>query len=251
MDIGDEVQHGQVIARLDDAELRQQVQQQQAAVQVARASLAEARTAATIAEREYERISSLAQNNATLQSALDQALLALEAARGRLAVSESEMMREEASLRSAEVRLGYAEVRADWQEGDTTRVVGERFANEGDTLSANEPLVSIVDIATLRAVVNVTERDYPRLAMGMPGELRAEPFPGEAFPAEISRLAPVFQSNTRQARIEAMVPNTQGRLKPGMFATLNVQLRRIEAATVAPTSAVVRREGHNGVFVVR
>jgi RND family efflux transporter MFP subunit len=250
VDIGDTVERGQVLARLDSEELRLQVEEQRAAVQVAEATLAESIKAEEIAGREYERISSLAGGNIATQSSLDATRLELDAAQSRVLVARSQLAQRQASLRSAEVRLDYAEVRADWEGEDRTRVVGERFVNQGDTVGANDQLVSILEIDTLRVVVSVTERDYPRLRVGQMARLHADPYPDESFDARIVRLAPIFQTSSRQARVEAVVANNDRRLKPGMFVTLEVELGRADDVPLVPTAAIVTREEREGVFLL-
>ena len=67
---------------------------------------------------------------------------------------------------------------------------------------------------------------------------------------EVARIAPVFRSESRQARVELRVNNPDRRLKPGMFVRAQTVLARVEDATVVPEDALVTREGRNVVFVV-
>ena len=62
-----------------------------------------------------------------------------------------------AALNAARIRLSYATVRASWETGDETRVVGERFVDEGALLKANQPIVSILEAHSLTAVIHVIE----------------------------------------------------------------------------------------------
>jgi RND family efflux transporter MFP subunit len=111
-------------------------------------------------------------------------------------------------------------------------VVAERFVEEGDTVSANSPLLSVVELDPLQAVIHATERDYGRLTRGQDALLSTDAWPGEIFPARIERVAPVFQENTRQARVELRVENADHRLKPGMFIRATVVLERAADALV-------------------
>jgi RND family efflux transporter MFP subunit len=155
-----------------------------------------------------------------------------------------------AALKEARVREAYAEVRATWAEDDTERVVAARYADEGTMVTANAPLLAIVDLDPVIVVVHVTERDYAILEAGQTVELSTDAYPGETFEGSVDRIAPVFRAQSRQARVELRVPNTDQRLKPGMFVRASTVLDQIEEATVVPEEAIVSRDGQDAVFVV-
>jgi RND family efflux transporter MFP subunit len=249
-DLGDRVQRGQVVARLDDAEYRQAVAQAEADVAVARATLAEARSLLVIAERELERLDRLSQQGVSSVSQRDVAKADQLAKAAHVQVSQAQVIRAEAELESTKIRLGYTQVRAAWRGGDETRVVAERFLDEGETVSANAPLLRIVELDPITAVLFVTERDYARLQPKQAVELRTDAYPNTRFTGHITRIAPVFRENTRQARVEVSVDNPGSRLKPGMYARARVVLEAVDAATVVPEQALVTRDGTPGVFVV-
>ena len=117
-------------------------------------------------------------------------------------------------------------------------------------MSANAPLLLIVQLNPLTAIVAVTERDYPFLHQGLPATFTTDAFPGEVFKGEVSRLAPVFAESTRQARVELNVVNSGIRLKPGMFVRVSIVLEALDDVTIIPEAAITQRDGVTGVFVV-
>jgi RND family efflux transporter MFP subunit len=250
VDIGQPVERGQVIAELDADEHLQQVEQARAELEVAEAGVAEAESARAARERSYQRIRQLREQQVASASELDTAEAELHAQEARLRLARAQVTQREAALRAAEVRLTYATIRATWQGEDSHRVVGERFVDEGTTIAANTPIVSVLDIRDLVAVIHVAERDYPRLRVGQSASVRADPYPGQRFAAEIVRLAPQFREESRQARVEVRVPNPEGLLKPGMFVRVEVQLDQADEATAVPVAGLVEREGRTGVFLV-
>jgi RND family efflux transporter MFP subunit len=250
VDLGDSVVRNQVVARLDDAEYRQAVAQAEADVAVARANLAEARSQLEIAERELKRLDSLSRTGVTSESQRDVAKADQLAKAAHVQVSQAQVTRAEAELEAAKIRLGYTQVRAAWRGGDETRVVAERFLDEGETVSANAPLLRIVELDPITAVLFVTERDYARLRPRQAVELSTDAFPDVSFNGHITRIAPVFRENTRQARVEVSVDNPWQRLKPGMYARARVVLEAVDQATVVPEQALVTRDGKKGVFVI-
>ena len=249
-DLADTVSHGQLVARLDNAEYVQAVTQAEADLAVARANLGEARSQLVIAERELQRLDKLRERGVSSESQLDLARADQLAKQAHVEVTRAQVTRAQSALETARIRLGYTEVRADWTGGSDQRQVAERYLDEGETVAANAPLLRIVELDPLTAVFFVTERDYALLEPGQSAELGTDSFPGESFSGEIARIAPVFRTSTRQARVEVRVDNPQLRLKPGMFARISLVLERVTDTTIVPQQALVTRDGDSGVFVV-
>lgn len=250
VDIGDRVERGQIIARMDDDEHVQDVAQAEAELQVAQAQVEEARSNLTAARRELERIQQLRRQNLASESQLDAAQAEAQALESRVRVALAQVAQRQAALEAARVRLSYTVIRADWEGEYGVRVVGERLVDEGTTLSANTPVVSLLGIGELLAVVYAAERDYPRLHLGQDALISVDAYAGERFAGQVLRIAPQFREASRQARIEVRVPNPEERLKPGMFVRVQVQLAQADDAQVVPVEAVVSRNRQSGVFLV-
>ncbi len=250
VDLADTVSRGQLVAKLDDDEFVQAVAQVQADWAVAKANVGEARSLLVIAERELERIERLRRRGVASASQRDAAKADQLAKQAHVEVTKAQLTRAEAELEAARIRLGYTKVAANWRGGGEERVVAERYVDEGETVSANAPLLRIVEIDPITAVFFVTERDYALLKPDQIAMLRTDAFPGEAFEGRIVRIAPVFRESTRQARVEVWLDNPRMRLKPGMFVRATVVLDRVAETTVVPEQALVRRDGRDGVFVL-
>lgn len=250
VDLADAVTRGQVVAELDNAEYVQAVRLAEADLAVAQANLAEARSLLQIAERELQRIDKLRDRGVTSESQRDVAKADQLAKQAHVEVTRAQVERARAELELARIRLGYTQVRADWRGGDRDRAVAERLIDEGVTVSANTPLLRIVELDPVIAVFFVTERDYALLNPEQDVGLRTDAYPGEVFEGRIVRIAPVFRESVRQARVEMRVDNPQLRLKPGMFVRANVVLERVTDAVVVPEQALVTRQGTSGVFLM-
>lgn len=251
VDIGDEVEQGQLIARLDDEEEVQQLEQARAELAVARASQAEAEASRDAARRALNRTRELREQRVASQSELDTAETEARAQQARVQLAESQVSQQEAAVRAAEIRLSYTEISARWQGEDTRRVVSQRFADEGTLLQANDPVLSLVSLNPLRGIVFAAERDYAQLRIGQQVEVRSDALPGRTFSGEIARLAPVFREDSRQAQVEIRVPNADAELKPGMFIRTRVQIDSRDDAIIIPLDAVITHGGETGVFRVR
>jgi len=249
VDLADPVTREQVVVELDDDELQQAEAQAWADLNVATAQAGAADKALEIASRNHARASDLHARGFASEQEFDAARSEKLAAEAKVEVARAETTRARAAHKAAQIRRSYAKVSADWSEGDDSRVVAARFVDEGSMVSASAPLLTIVDLDPVIAVVFVTEADYAQLAPGMPITLRTDAFPQASFAGSISRIAPVFRVESRQARVEMVVPNADARLKPGMFVRAQAVLERIEAATLVPEAALVERGGETVVFV--
>ncbi len=250
VDLGDTVRRGQVVAELDDDEYVQAIILAKADIEVAKANLIEAKSALEIAGRKLKRFELLRERRATSDSEFDLAKADHLGKLARLEVSKAQLTRAEASLETAKIRIGYTKVTAGWTGGDDYRVVADRYVDEGETVSANAPLLSIVEVDPIIGVIFVTEKDYIHLKRGQAAMLTTDAYPGKQFKGRISRIAPVFRKTTRQAKIELTINNPQQRLKPGMFIRTTVVLDRIADATIVPEQALTTRDDKDGIFVV-
>jgi RND family efflux transporter MFP subunit len=248
VDVGDTVTRNQVIAVLDDEEFAQEVEQARAELQVAKANAANCASDLDIAKREYERAKALREKQIASASELDVSEAAFNACETRHKVSLAQVAQREAALKTAMVRLSYTKVQAFWEEGDQTRVVGERFVDEGALLQINQPIVSILQNNPLTAVVYVIERDYPKVTIGQQAVVTTDAYPGKTFAGGITRIAPLLKESSRQARVEMEVPNPELMLRPGMFIRARVEFARHEDATLVPLAALVRRNDREGIF---
>jgi RND family efflux transporter MFP subunit len=158
--------------------------------------------------------------------------------------------RAEALLATANIRLGYTKVTADWSGGDDQRVVAERYVDEGHTVSANASLLLIVELDLITGIIFVTEKDYALLQTGQPARLNTDAYPGETFEGRIDRISPIFRQETRQARVELTIDNPEFRLKPGMFIRAMVKIKSLDDAIIIPDAALTSRDDQTGVFVV-
>lgn len=248
VNIGDRVEQGQLIAKLDDDMFRQAVDKAKAELEVAKANLAETQSALEIAKRDFERAKSLSQSNILSQSNRDTAEAKYNAAVASQKVARATVTNRQSGLETAQLNLSYTEISADWNSGGETRVVGERFVDEGAILRANDPIVSLIDLSMIICEINVIERDYFRIRQGQEVMIMTDAFPGTTFNGEVARIAPLLKEESRQARVEIEIPNPEELLKPGMFVRVRLQFDNIENATVVPMSALVKREEQQGVF---
>ena len=249
VNIGDPVKRGQLIAVIENDEYQQQVEQSLAALQVALANLEESKSSLATSLKELERMKTLRQKQIVAESELDTASARYKTYEVKNKVAEAKLIQQEAALKAAQIRLSYTQIRASWEGGDDARVIGERFVNESDLLAPNKSIVSVLDIDSLTAVINVIEQDYSKITVGQEATLYIDAFPGESFLGKVIRIAPLLNEKSRQGRVEVEVPNTKNRLRPGMFINVSLEFLRHDNAVVVPVAALVNRKGRQGVFI--
>jgi RND family efflux transporter MFP subunit len=250
VDIGDKVRSGQLLAVLEDEEYHQQVIQAEANLKVAEATLNEAKSLLSIAERNFARARNLHKTGVQSDAELDKANSAYQSQLARFNVAEAQLANRKAALANARVRLSYTRIRASWDRGSPLRYVGERFADEGSLLATNRAILSIIELEPIIAVINVTDQEYFRLKTGQPATITSSAFSGKVFTGRILRIAPMLQETSRQARVEIEVDNKDLLLKPGMFINARIEFSQKDNITIVPYNAVAKREGKQGIFLV-
>lgn len=250
VDIGDTINNGDTIAFLDDEELLLAVKQAEADLEIARANFTESSELLKISQSELDRVKTMRQQKVSSEVDVENAQAAHKTRQAKHQVNRALLSQKEAALEIDKVKLSYAMVKASWSDGGNSRFIAERFLNEGAMISANTPIVSVIDIATLTAVIDAVEQDYFKIKPGLEAEIEPSALPGRTYKARISRISPMLEESSRQARIELELANSDFQLKPGMFIKARIIYAVHTNARVVPASALVRRNEREGVFLV-
>ena len=127
-------------------------------------------------------------------------------------------------------------------------VVIEKMAVEGMRVTAGQTLFRLVDLSRVWVEADVYEGELALLTTGTRANVRIDAFPGERFTARLTFVAPLVDQNTRTVRARFELPNPGGRLRPGMFAAVDVTAPSREALTI-PTDALIETGRRKIVFV--
>jgi RND family efflux transporter MFP subunit len=241
--LGDTVRRGQMIAKVEDLEIQQQVRQAEASFQVGQATIRQREADLKLAKSNLDRSKSLLERQLLPQQTYDDTEARHQAAVAQLDLARAQF--DQASSRLDELKITLANTSI---LSPVDGFVGKRFLDPGAFANTNAPVVSVVDIRTVRLVANLVEKDARRVRAGTPGVVEVDAFPGEKFAGTVSRVAPVFDPATRTAEMEIEVPNTGFRLKPGMYARVGLTVDTRADALAVPRNALVDFEGKTGVF---
>lgn len=250
-DVGDIVEKGDIIAVLDDDEHLLTVEQAEAKLQVAIATANDAEAQLAITRRDHDRNSTLHSQRVISSQDLDKIDATLTSQEGKLETARAQVKLAEAELKSAEVRLGYTRVVADWDGSDQERVIGQRYRDAGNLVSTTTPIVSVLDIKSVKAIISVSEKEFPRIQIGDSVNVTTDAFPGRTFKGRVERIPQELGVLSREADIEIAIENRERTLKPGMFIRADIEFQHRDSAVAAPLAAVVRRDdGRRGVYLV-
>jgi RND family efflux transporter MFP subunit len=242
--LGDSVKRGQIIAVVEDSEIQEQVRQADASFAVGQATIRQREADLKLAKTNLDRSRSLYERQLLPQQTFDDTEARYQAALAQLDLAKAQF--EQAKARREELRITLNNTRI---ASPVDGFVGKRYVDQGAFVGPNSPVASVVDIRTVRMVANLVERDVKRVGTGTSAAVEVDAFPGEKFSGRVSRVAPVFDPATRTAEMEIEVPNPGFRLKPGMYARVQLTVENKADAVTVPRNAVIDFEGRQGVFV--
>jgi RND family efflux transporter MFP subunit len=283
VDIGSYVKRGQMLVRLDDAELKLRVDQSAAQVEQAKANVRQAeekiglrpgqafdpnkvaevsaaRVALDLADKNLKRAEKLIESGDVSRQFYDEQRarrdqlkeqydVALAQARQNFAgvdVARTSVANAEAALALARKNLSYAVIPAP-----IDGFVTERTADLGEYVSPQQKVVTIVRTNPLRIRIDIPEQAIREVKLGQSVSITTSAWPDKNFAGRVARIAPNVSATSRTLTVEAEIENGSNALKPGQFATVRLLQERVEPAVLIPARAVVTEAGVSRVFVIK
>jgi len=243
--LGDRVAKGQLITKIEDREIREQINQAQATLDVNKANVAQRENEVQLQQIALDRAKTSFEKGLTARQTLEDAEARYNAAISQLNVAKAQQSQTQFRIDELKITMSNTSVVAP-----NAGFVSRRMLDAGAFANANTVLLTIVDIDSVRLVANLVEKGFKKVVPGVEAKVQVDTFPGEDFNGRVSRVAPVFDPATRTAQMEIEVPNPGFRLKPGMYARVRLTLERRPNALTVPRNAVVDLEGKRGVFLV-
>jgi multidrug efflux pump subunit AcrA (membrane-fusion protein) len=205
-----------------------------------------------LATAEFGRIEKLLAERVVSQSEYDQRKTQVEAARQQYESAKNAAEQQYQALQASRARVTLARkalndtiVRAPF-----TGLVAQRMVSTGDYVTRGMKVAEVVRITPLRIELTVPEQFVASVNVGAPVSFSVDAFPGRLFEGKIRFVSPALRADQRALTVEAVVPNANGELKPGMFATARIEESRKALAVLVPESAVRVVSGTGRVFVV-
>lgn len=237
------------------------------AVETSRAQLRDSEAALTRARLDFERAEALFStqsitkpdydaakerfqvNTAKFEAAKAQLAVAeakVNTARFQIGVAESRVKTTEATVYTASIPLGDAQLRAPMSS-----VVIERKIEIGQLVSTGTPAFVLADLSSVKAAFGVPDLSLKNFNLGDTLTMTTDAVPGTEFTGHISRISPAADQSSRVFDVEVTIPNPQGQLKPGMIASMVVNESGVSTEVpVVPLTSITRSKADPNAYAV-
>lgn len=272
VDIGDTVYRGQLLAVIDAPDLDATVSQQKSLVEVSKTALNTARSQYALQQATYDRVHTLVLHGVLSQQDDDVALAAVKTASDGVQAAENNINAANSSLAHWAALASYEQVRSPIDGKVTARnievgsLVSASGVGEGLTAtpsgtftqSGGPPtggaqggeLFQIANVHDLRVFVNVPEENAMSLQIGQPATLTFSELPTEQFRGNIIRSSDSLNPQTRTLLLEVRILDPRNRLRPGMFASVQLHFNSANAGILISGDSVIPRAQGQFVAVV-
>ena len=242
--LGDRVSRGQVIAKVEDRELQEQVKQAKASFDVSAATIRQREADLRLAQTNLDRSRNLYERQLIPKQTFDDTDSRYQAAAAQLDLARAQFAQTQARLDELKINLSNTIITSP-----VSGFVAKRVLDPGGWVTPNTAFISVVDIGVVRLVANIVEKDIRRITQDLPASVEVDAYPGEKFTGRVAHIAPVLDPATRTGQIEVDIANPDFRLKPGMYAKVAFTVDKKDNALVIPTAALVDLGGNRGVFL--
>lgn len=282
-DVGNYIERGAVLIRLDDSDARIRLTQSEANVAQAEASVRQARarlglnggqqfdpnrvaevgasrSALELAEKQLRRFEKLLETGDVSRSAYDQQKAQRDQLRSQYEAQLTAARQGFAAVQTAQAGVDAARTQtAQSQKAISDAVVrapisgfvSERTADLGEYISPQSKIVTIVRTNPLRVRIDVPEQEIGKVRPGQSVSLAVSAFAERNFNGRVVRVAPGLNTTSRTLTVEAEVENGSGELKPGQFVTVRILLPESEAVVLVPQRAVKSDGTTARVYVIK
>ncbi len=225
------VTKGMLLATLDDTEYAHEVIRAKAALKQTEASLANTKM-------EFSRKDALYKEQLVTRQQYDDVFT-------RLTLAESEVDRARAALVIANQKLAKTRLHAP-----TACRVKEKKVSVGDFVKNGTPMLVLIQPAPLKLRFSVPERDIGRMKVGQEVHVRVDAFPGREFVGKVSIVFPSLEEKTRSLTVEALIPNGQDELKPGLFAKVRLYTGDEQDTVLVPVTSLLYEGDRVRLYVI-
>jgi len=228
---GTQVSRGMLLAAIDDSDYSLEVKR-------AAAALRQAEATSENTKLEFKRKDTLYKEELVTKQQYDDVTT-------RLSLAEAEVERAKASLSLARLKLSKTKITSP-----LACVVKEKRVSAGDFVKNGTPLFVIIQPNPLKLRFTIPEKDVGRIKVNQEVALRVDGFSDTEFKGKVNIVFPNVEEKTRTLQVEALVPNDNGLLKPGLFAKVILYTAAERDTIVVPVTALLYEAEKVRVFIV-
>lgn len=214
---GSKVKKGSLLVQLDDDQYRAQVKEAEARVRQS--------------DAENRRVQKLFRNGVGSETDRDTTLASMEI--------------NQAQLELAKINLAKTRIAAPFDG-----ITGLRMFSPGDYINAGTELLEVVDISRMKVDFAIPEIHLTRIAVGQPLDVSLDAFPTETFKGKITAISPLIDEKGRSIRVRGEIDNSDGRLRPGLFAQIRLTTSSEQSLTL-PEEALIPQGNQYFVYRVK
>ncbi len=245
VDVGDRVQAGQVLMRLESADIQAQVRQAEAGVAAAESGLLQAELNLQDTARNYERMKLLYEQGAIPAAEFEKVEMGYKIARDqaeKLAPAQLEQAR--AALEAAQTAYSNTILTSP-----IAGIVAARNVDPGELAAQTMPVFTVVNIDSVLVQVGASEQQVNKIKAGQEVNVLISAVSSEPFTGRVTSIGPAADPQTRTYPVKVEIANPDHLIKPGMFAEVDLSTAENEVILI-PRDAVVHRGGTTAVFVL-
>ncbi|KAB1109384.1 efflux RND transporter periplasmic adaptor subunit [Neorhizobium galegae] len=256
-DVGDHVDKGAVLARLDDREQNAQVARANATVQQAEANLQRAAASVEKAQVNYanasninERRQAQLRSSSTSVEVSEVAQAAHDAARADVNLAQSDVLVARANIGDAEAQRQLQSTILDFftLTAPYDAMVTARLKEFGSALGAGEPVFTLIDPETVWVLAYVDESKAGEIAVGEPVEIVLRSQPGRRIAGHVARIQPESDRINEERRVEIAFETLPADLYLGEQAEAYITTVRLPQALLAPEAAILGLGNNQGII---
>lgn len=175
---------------------------------------------------------------------LDLVLLFSGAKREEVLLNKSGMTNAQNSINRARLNLSYTKITAPFSGviGDFDRVPKTR-------INAGEKIFKLMDISRLKVEVGILENEIPSIKIGSKAVVKLNAIPNNIYSGYVVHINPLIDPETKTCRVTVEIPNSDRNIKPGMFASINIESEILKDRILIPKEALLVRDKRNLVFI--
>ena len=250
VDIGDRVRAGQLLATIEDPQTEQSLRQAQASVLQLKAQLLQARANAHLTTLNNQRYEQLYREGVVSRESADQQAAQSGANDATVQAAQANISAGEANVRSLQEQAGFSRVLAPFNGTILSRGIDTGSLISAGSASSVTQLFTIGQSGTVRVFTNVPQASAPAVMSAHAAQVQFRELPGQTFTGTIARTSSSIDPSSRTLLAEVDLPNSDGKILPGMFATVLFDTRRAQPPLLIPANALFVRTAGPQAFVV-